>query len=576
MMVMALLFIFFCISFSSASASMNPDGLSLLSLKQSITSDPNRALASWNEEQVQTPCKWSGVTCHPFHGRVTSISLSGSNLSGYVPSEIGALSYLTSLDISGNSFWGTLPHRLFDLQNLRHLDVSSNDLNGSLPFGLPRLTHLTGTVNLSYNRFSGEIPASFGRLPVTVSLDISHNNLSGKIPQLGSLLNQGPTAFSGNPHLCGFPLTSPCTSPAEAQNPAFLSFPENPHVPGLPQNRKINGGMVTLILIIVSMALLAACISTWVMISRRRRKTEEEEGTKKTMGVKKTGKEERRNGRLVALDEDFALELEDLLRASAYVIGKSKTGMLYKVVLGGGASEEVVAVRRLTETEEDDDDDDDSWRQLKEVEAIARVRHPNIVKLKAYYSAGDEKLLISEFIPNGSLIDALRAAAPAKETLNWESRLIIAQGIAKGLMHIHECNLKKFIHGNLKSSKILLDRDLKPSISGFGLSPPLATKKPHISPECRDGRRLTQKSDVYSLGILLLELLTGRSPAPEGLEEAARDEIDEIIDPHLSPDIVRRKKQLVAVLRLAVSCTDKDPDSRPRMRTISEKLDCIK
>lgn len=116
--------------------------------------------------------------------------------------------------------------------------------------------------------------------------------------------------------------------------------------------------------------------------------------------------QEGQDGKFVVMDEGYSLELEDLLRASAYVVGKSKNGIVYKVVAGrgsGAAVGAVVAVRRLSEG-------DGVWRLKEfeaEVESIGRVQHPNIVRLRAYYYANDEKLLVSDFVSNGSLYSAL-------------------------------------------------------------------------------------------------------------------------------------------------------------------------
>lgn len=406
-------FLYLLTLFVSLTSSMNSDGLSLLALKAAITEDPTNSLIYWSDSD-STPCGWAGIICDTGHHRVISISLSSKNLTGYIPSEIGALSFLTLLDLSHNAFGGPLPHHITTLQNLVHLDISSNNFNGSLPESLSNLTQLRGTLNLSYNAFSGEVPASFGLLPVMVSLDLRHNNLTGKIPQVGALVNQGPTAFSGNPYLCGFPLSNPCTDP-EAQNPRFLNNPQKPENGGISSNglvekRKIRTGPVV-ISVIAGVCCVTGVISASVWVIRRKWKTEEGKTGRENVGTEAVGSEEGQKGKFAVLDEGFGLELEDLLRASAYVLGKSRSGIVYRVVVGGGkvggsaagGGAAVVAVRRLSEG-------DSKWRLKEfeaEVDAIDRVQHPNIVRLKAYYYASDEKLLVSDFIANGSLHNAL-------------------------------------------------------------------------------------------------------------------------------------------------------------------------
>ncbi|XP_057768818.1 probable inactive leucine-rich repeat receptor-like protein kinase At1g66830 [Salvia miltiorrhiza] len=480
------------------------------------------------------------MICDSAHNRVTSISLSGKNLTGYVPSEIGALASLAFLDLSRNSFGGPLPHQIANLQSLVHLDISSNNFSGSLPQGLINLANLRGTLNLSCNSFSGEIPASFGKLPMTVSLDLRRNNLSGEIPQVGSLLNQGPTAFSGNPFLCGFPTNTLC---AEAETGNIPINPRKPEISS--KNGEMKSGMVTVSVICgVSVAAMGMVfVSVWLV--KRRWKMEEKMDA--SMGDKG------QKGKFVVVDEGFGLELEDLLRASAYVLGKSRSGIVYKVVLPGGVA---ATVRRLGEAA--------SWR-LKEFEAIAKVRrHPNLVSLKAYYYATDEKLVVEDFIGNGSLHNALHGSMSGNgmPPLSWAARLRIAQEAARGLMHIHECSSRKQVHGSIKTSKILLDHDLKPYISGFGL--------PRLV--------FTQKCDVYSFGVVLLEILTGRLQEEESLvRRAFREErpLSEIIDPSLLHQL-RPKKQILAMFHIALSCTEMEPHLRPKMRMVSYTLDCIK
>ncbi|KAK9026590.1 hypothetical protein V6N11_039425 [Hibiscus sabdariffa] len=622
----------FLFLFTSLVSSLNSDGLSLLALKAAVESDPTRSLHSWSESD-STPCHWPGIACT--RKRVTSVFLPNKGLTGYIPSELGLLDSLTRLSLSQNNFSKPIPYQLFNatsliyidlshnslsgsvppeiksLRNLTHLDLSSNSLNGSLPESLVELESLRGTLNLSYNQFSGEIPASYGEFPVMLSLDLRQNNLTGRVPQVGSLVNQGPTAFTGNPNLCGFPLGNLCP---EAQNPRAILNPENPKGSspvfndGNGEKGKEKTGSVAVPLISgVSVVIGAVSVLVWVF----RRKWKSGEGKMEKEEKREEVDVEGQNGKFVVVDEGFTMELEDLLRASAYVVGKSRGGIVYRVVVGRGSGTvgaTVVAVRRLSEG--------DAPLKLKEfeaeVEGIGRVNHPNVVRLRAYYHANDEKLLVTDFIRNGSLYAALHGGPNENLTpLSWAARLRIIQGTARGLMYIHEYSPRKYVHGNLKSTKI------QPYISGFGLarlvsgtskyassmtkklnstqstatsavSSRMSTPNSYLAPEARlYGSKFTQKCDVYSFGVVLLEILTGQLPdvGPEndekGLEglvrKAFREKrpLSEIIDPTLLTE-VHAKKQVVAAFHIALNCTELDPELRPRMRTVSESLDRIK
>lgn len=415
-----------------AASGLTTDGLSLLAFKSAISADPTQSLTSWVDSD-RTPCFWAGVSCR--RGRVVAISLSDRGLRGYLPSELGLLSSLqnlslahnnisglipaqigelaalVSLDLSYNNLSGSIPAEIGALQELAHLDLSSNSLNGSLPPSIGALPKLTGVLNLSWNRISGRIPAAYGNLPVAVSLDLKQNNLSGEIPQTGSLLNQGPTAFAGNPGLCGFPLKNPCQIPdgnprIPLPNPNLSPYSgfSSPNQTETEQPKKKRTATVPILVGVLLAAVGSVFLLHW--LCRRRRGGGEEKAAKE----KQT--EEKRDGQsgeiFVPVDEGFGLELEELLRASAYVVGKSRTGIVYKVVVGRGAA---VAVRRLSEGEDGAGAGDGAWRRRREFEsevaAIARVKHPNVVGLRAYYYAPDEKLLVYDYISNGSLHAAL-------------------------------------------------------------------------------------------------------------------------------------------------------------------------
>ncbi|CAN0927710.1 Receptor protein kinase-like protein ZAR1 [Linum grandiflorum] len=407
--------------------SLTPEGLALLSLKSAITSDPTHSLSSWSESDP-SPCHWPGISCSD-NNNVTSISLNNLRLAGYISSELTLLHSLVSLDLSHNSLSGRIPDSIGSLQLLSNLDLSSNQLEGSLPESLVQLRSLTGTLNLSWNRFSGEIPESYGRFPVRVSLDLGHNNLTGQVPLVGSLVNQGPTAFSGNPSLCGFPLQTPCPEAVNVNIPprrrrnggdGGSDGDGEDRIRDVEKATEKRGSVAVPLISGMTVVIGAITVSAWLVRRKyvaaaaatekgKMGKDEKEtniivhyhggeEGQKGKFVVEE---EEGQKGKFVVMDDEgFCLELEDLLRASAYVAGKGRSGILYKVVVGGRS---VVAVRRLN-------DGGGAWRLKEfetEVEAIGKVQHPNIVRLRAYYYASDEKLLVSDFVCNGSLYTAL-------------------------------------------------------------------------------------------------------------------------------------------------------------------------
>ncbi|KAG6531211.1 receptor protein kinase-like protein ZAR1 [Zingiber officinale] len=720
-------------------ASLSPDGLILLAFKAAVSDDPSSALAGWSEDDDH-PCLWLGVSCANVTGfaypRVVGVSISGKNLSGYVPSEFGDLLFLRRLNLHGNRLSRALPPQLFnasslhsiflydnlisgefpaaacnlprlqnldlsrnalagplppDLRNCRQLqrlrldgnglsgvipagiwaemvslvqlDLSSNEFEGPIPPDIGELDSLSGTLNLSHNRFSGPIPTSLGNLPSTVNLDLQYNNLSGEIPGTGSLANQGPMAFLNNPGLCGFPLMVPCEAPAspEAEVPVRSQGEElgTTREEGRKGMRK---GMI--VLISAADAAGVALVGLVVVCAYWKAKDQEKDtaklgggddgdvskrrwcgwvwappGNEKGGGrssVEEGGEEEEVSGggvegELVAMDKGFKVDLEELLRASAYVLGKGGKGIVYKVVVGDGTA---VAVRRLGEG--GGGGGGGKYKEFAaEVRAMGRVRHPNIVRLRAFYWAPDEKLLITDFISNGNLAAAIRGRSGQPSTVAWPVRLRIAKGAARGMAHLHDCGLRKFVHGDLKPSNILLDGDYNPYIADFGLlvllslttsssqvpssssssataliggalpftsssfsgsskSGLLDRPNPYRAPEIRASAaaaaRPSQKSDVYSFGVVLLEILTGKPPetAPStsgeqlapalvkwvrrGLEEARP--LSELVDPVLLRD-THAKKEVMAAFHVALSCTEMDPDARPRMKTVSEELDRI-
>ncbi|KAG6511399.1 receptor protein kinase-like protein ZAR1 [Zingiber officinale] len=587
--------------------------------------------------------------------RLQSLVLYGNFFSGSVPQEIGNLLYLQSLDLSRNLFAGSLPSALTQcerlktlilshnnftgplplgfggsLAGLQKLDLSYNGFNGSIPSDLGNLSNLQGTLDLSHNRLSGSIPPGLGNLPEKVYIDLTYNDLSGPIPQNGALENRGPTAFIGNPNLCGPPLKNPCPSDSPSTNP----FLPNNYSPMALEGNATNGGRRTntrglskaaVIAIVVSdvVAICLIALLFFYLYSKATASLGIKEETWKSDSCSKSKKEcicfrkedsetlsdDIEQYELVPLDKHMAFNLDELLKASAFVLGKSGIGIVYKAVLDSGLS---MAVRRLGEG------GSQRFKEFQtEVEAIGKVRHPNIVALRAYYWSIDEKLLIYDYIPNGNLSTAIHGRSETmKFALSWEVRLKIMKGIANGLAFLHEFSPKKYVHGDLKPNNVLLGLDMEPHISDFGVgrlaniaggspflqsdriaaektqnqqqdvgfSPIISKGSCYQAPEALKTLKPSQKWDVYSYGVILLELISGRSPVflletftmdlvcwiQFCIEE--RKPLSDVLDPSLSQNL-DRQDEIIAALKIALACVQATPEKRPSMRYVNDTLE---
>lgn len=371
--------------------------------------------------------------------RLQNLDLSGNALAGAIPLDLRGCRSLQRLVLARNRLAGTVPAGIWpELGSLRELDLSSNDLNGTLPPDLGELGRLTGTLNLSRNRFEGPVPPELGRLPATVALDLRFNNLSGAIPQTGSLASQGPTAFLNNPGLCGYPLQVPCRAvPPPTLPPAATTPFAAAASSGSNNNRRgtIKTGLIALISAAdaagVALVGIILVYIYWKLKDRGRRaagtsnKAADDSDSRGksdnapcrccTLWARRGGSDSSSDestggggkddeaGELVAIDKGFRVELDDLLRSSAYVLGKGGKGIVYKVVVANGTTP--VAVRRLG----GGGGGPDRCRDFAaEARAVGRVRHPNVVRLRAYYWSPDEKLVVTDFVANGNLANALR------------------------------------------------------------------------------------------------------------------------------------------------------------------------
>ncbi|GFP84607.1 probable LRR receptor-like serine/threonine-protein kinase at4g37250 [Phtheirospermum japonicum] len=630
----------------------------------------------------------SGEIPEPFSG-LTSLkllNLSGNALTGPIPIKIQSFEFL---DLSSNSLNGSLPLE-FNGDNLKYLNLSSNKLSGLIPREFARKIPGNATVDLSFNDLSGEIPDLLTLSNQKTESFVGNVDLCGKplkkLCVIPSTLSTPPnlnTNTSSSPAIAAIPKT------INTNNNPFQDSSRT--TPNAAQNNRIStqhvlkpGAIAGIVIIPLAGIGVFAMIALY--IHQRRKKASDDDVSKQfscsafnayayefkkdsgpssssSMVIKETrnlnlptwtclsirngddtsehstgSDSDHENGKnyaitgqingeqvknvrsLVMVDGETELELETLFKASAYVLGSSGPSIIYKAVLQDGTA---FAVRRIG---------DGVHERMKEFEsqvrAIAKMRHENLVRVRGFCWGDDEKLVIYDYVPNGSLANVgYRKMGSSPYHLPFETRLKIAKGVARGLTYIHD---KKNVHGNIKPSNILLTPDMEPIISDLGLqwlihgknntrkscgparhygskrssssshddlqgqlfngSPCIAPvgfvgcTSPYHAPESLDSLKPSSKWDVYSFGIVLLELLTGKVFSDRELSQWTVGSVSEdptrvlrMADVAIRGDVVGREEALLAWFKLGFSCASLVPQKRPCMKDalhVLEKIPC--
>lgn len=368
---------------------------------------PHSRSLNWNESSPVCD-HWTGVACTVdksrviavrlpgvgFHGPIPPntlarlselqiLSLRSNGISGHFPSDFSNLKNLSFLYLQFNNFSGPLPSDFSVWKNLTIVNLSNNGFNGSIPYSLSSLTQLAG-LNLANNSLSGEIPDF--QLPKLQQLNLSNNNLNGEVPK--SLQRFPRSVFIGNNiSVSSFP---PDLSPV--LSPTSEPYSKSKNIGKL--------GETALLGIIVAAAVLGLIAFTFLILvccSRRNRKDVLSGKLHKgEMSPEKViSRSQDANNRLAFFEGcNYAFDLEDLLRASAEVLGKGTFGTAYKAILEDATT---VVVKRLKEVSVGKKDFE------QQMELVGSIRHENVVELKAYYYSKDEKLMVYDYFSQGSV-----------------------------------------------------------------------------------------------------------------------------------------------------------------------------
>lgn len=506
------------------------------------------------------------------------LNLHNLNLQGQIPSEIARCRFLLELDLSGNALEGEIPQNLNNMTYLIILDLHRNQLRGNLPTSIGDLSGIQ-YLDLSENFLSGPIPTSLGNLGKLTHFNVSYNSLSGEIPQLSNITNFGYTAFFHNSRLCGHPLDS-CSGMMSKRAKALT---------------------VSAIAAIVAAALIliGVCIVTILNKGAKR-----EEG--ETMVLESTPLASTETniiiGKLVLFSKSLPSKYEDwetgtrALLDKERLVGGGSLGTVYRTSFEGGISIAVKKLETLGRIKSQDEFE-------QEIGKLGNIQHPNLATFQGYYWSSTMQLILSEFIPNGNLYDNLHGLNFASSSthggnseLYWGRRFQIALGTARALAYLHHDCKPPILHLNIKSTNILLDENYEPRLSDYGLSKLLpmfdnyGLTKFHnavgyIAPELAESSRASDKCDVYSYGVVLLELVTGRKPveSPSSSEIIVLcDYVRDLLERGSASDCFDRRlrnfaeNELIQVMKLGLYCTSQVPAKRPNMAEVVQFLESIR
>ncbi|XP_073101408.1 probable LRR receptor-like serine/threonine-protein kinase At3g47570 [Elaeis guineensis] len=530
--------------------------------------------------------------------KLEALLLFSNKFSGAIPTSIGNLTLLNELYLDGNDLQGDIPASLGNCQILNTLDLSSNRLSGSIPREVLSLSSLSDFLDLSSNFLDGPLPTSVGKLQNLQLLNISHNRLSGEIPTtIGDLPKEGvfknasAVSILGNDKLCG-----------------GISDLHLPACPSQTSKQKRSLVLKVIVPVVCGISLLVLLSSLFITCYLKRNSKKSSFATPSMDLLKRVSYKE-----LMKATDDFSCN---------NLIGRGTFGSVYKGIMSDG---ETVAVKVL----------DLQLRGafktfMAECEALRNIRHRNLVKIlttcaSVDFRGNDFRALVFQFMPNGSLEKWLHPPLDGKfysKKLSLIQRLNIAIDVAAALNYLHNHCEIPIIHCDLKPSNILLDDSMTAHVGDFGLAKFLTRSTDklstalsststfaikgsigYIAPEHGMGGQVSVQSDVYSYGILILELFTGKRPTDDmfkdglTLQKFVEDELSKgsqvtmIVDPSLfsqeSEEMLhinqggsqageRIERCLIAVLAIGLSCARESPGERMETKDAVTHLEAIK
>ncbi|KAF5454335.1 hypothetical protein F2P56_024008 [Juglans regia] len=492
----------------------------------------NELLKSWSGDPC-LPNPWHGLGCEPYNGSVIITSL----------------------------------------------DLSSSELQGSIPPSIAELAKLK-TLNLSYNCFNGSIP-EFPAFSVLESMDIRHNQLTRQPPESLISLPHLESLYYGCNRYLDKKLQPRFNESRLRTDSGRCDSEGRTHKPVIVIGVACGSFLFTIVVGIV-----------FVCIYRRRLRhrggfDNKEQHMVENILIYLPSKDDI-STKSIAIEKFTLASIEAATEKYKTLIGEGGFGSVFHGMLLEG-QEVAVKVRSAESTQ--------GTREFEnELNLLSEIRHENLVPLLGYCSENDQQILVYPFMSNGSLQDRLYGDAAKRKTLDWPTRLSIALGAARGLQYLHTFAGRCIIHRDVKSSNILLDHTMCAKVADFGFSKyapqegdsgvislEVRGTAGYLDPEYYTTQQLSVKSDVFSFGVVLLEIVTGREPLNihrprnewslvEWATPYLRDQkIDEIVDPSIRGGY--HAEAMWRVVEAAQSCIETSAAYRPFMANIVRELE---